>query len=46
MAYEDKIKNKGPMPGIMTGLGEIKSEYALILPCDSPYVSENYIKTM
>ena len=43
---EDKIKNKGPMPGIMTGLGEIKSEYALILPCDSPYVSENYIKTI
>ena len=30
----------------MTGLGEIKSEYALILPCDSPYVSENYIKTI
>ena len=43
---EDKIKNKGPMPGIMTGLEQIKSDYALILPCDSPYVSENYIKTI
>ncbi len=43
---EDKIKNKGPMPGIMTGLGEIKSDYALILPCDSPYVSQNYIETI
>ena len=43
---EDKIKGKGPMPGIMTGLGEIKSDYALILPCDSPYVSANYINTI
>ena len=33
---EDKIKNKGPMPGIMTGLSNINSDYALILPCDSP----------
>ena len=43
---EDKIKNKGPMPGIMTGLSKIRSDYALILPCDSPYVSEKYIKSI
>ena len=43
---EDKIKNKGPMPGIMTGLSYISSDYALILPCDSPYVSKNYINTI
>ena len=43
---EDMIKNKGPMPGIMTGLSEIKSDYALVLPCDSPYVSEKYINTI
>ena len=43
---EDKIKNKGPMPGIMTGLAEIAGDYALILPCDSPYVSEKYINTI
>ena len=43
---EDKIKNKGPMPGIMTGLGNIKSNYALVLPCDSPYVSKEYVKTI
>ena len=43
---EDKIKNKGPMPGIMTGLGEINSDYALVLPCDSPYVSKKYIDTI
>ena len=43
---EDEIKNKGPMPGIMTGLRKINSEYALILPCDSPYVSVNYINAI
>ncbi|MCQ2970928.1 molybdenum cofactor guanylyltransferase [Methanobrevibacter gottschalkii] len=43
---KDKIKSKGPLSGIMTGLGEIKSDYALILPCDSPYVSEDYIQTI
>ncbi len=43
---EDKIKNKGPLPGIMTGLEQIKSDYALILPCDSPYITEKYINTI
>ncbi len=43
---EDEIKNKGPLPGIMTGLSHISSDYALILPCDSPYVSKNYINTI
>ena len=43
---EDKIKNKGPLPGIMTGLSQISSNYALILPCDSPYVSSTYINTI
>ena len=43
---EDEIKNKGPMPGIMTGLSHISGKYALILPCDSPYVSKNYITTI
>ncbi len=43
---EDKIKNKGPMPGIMTGLLKIRSDYALILPCDSPYVSEKYVQSI
>ena len=43
---EDEIKNKGPMPGIMTGLKKIKSEYALVLPCDSPYVSKKYVENI
>ena len=43
---EDEIKDKGPLPGIMTGLKHINGEYALILPCDSPYVSSQYIDTI
>ena len=43
---EDEIKNKGPLPGIMTGLKNIHSQYALVLPCDSPYVTKNYINTI
>ena len=43
---EDEIKDKGPMPGIMTGLSQINGNYALILPCDSPYVSKKYINTI
>ena len=43
---EDKIKNKGPLPGILTGLENITGNYSLVLPCDSPYVSKNYIETI
>ena len=44
--YEDEIKNKGPLSGMLTGLSHIKGENALILPCDSPYVTKNYINTI
>lgn len=40
---EDEIKNKGPLSGIYTGLKNIKSQYSLVLPCDSPYVSGEFI---
>ena len=43
---EDKIKNKGPLPGIMTGLSYISGDYALVLPCDSPYVTGKYINAI
>ena len=43
---EDKIKNKGPMPGIMTGLENIAGTYSLVLPCDSPYVTQKYLKAI
>lgn len=40
---EDIIKDKGPISGIMTGLKEISGDYALVLPCDSPFVSKNHV---
>ena len=30
----------------MTGLGKVNGDYALVLPCDSPYVSADYINTI
>ena len=43
---EDEIKEKGPISGIMTGLKNIKTDYALVLPCDSPFISEENIGEM
>ena len=43
---QDRIKNRGPMPGIMTGLEHVKGNYALVMPCDSPFISKNYINTI
>ena len=42
----DEIPNKGPLSGIMTGLNNTKTQYAQILPCDSPYITQNFIKNM
>ena len=43
---EDKIKNKGPSSGILTGLENISSEYAIVFPCDNPFVTKNTIQTL
>lgn len=40
---EDEIKNKGPLSGIETGLKNISSNYGLILPCDSPFISKTHV---
>ena len=43
---EDEVKGKGPISGIMTGLKNIKTDYALVLPCDSPFISGDNIDAM
>ena len=43
---EDKIKNKGPISGILTGLENISTDYAIIFPCDNPFVTKNTIQTL
>ena len=42
----DEVKNKGPMSGILTGLNNISSEYALVLPCDNPFIGKNTINKL
>lgn len=42
----DKYKDQGPLIGILTGLSAIKSDYAQILPCDSPFISQEFVLNM
>lgn len=42
----DETKDLGPLVGISTGLSQIKSEYAQILPCDSPFISKEFVLKM
>ncbi len=43
---EDKIKNKGPISGILTGLDNITTDYAIVFPCDNPFISKNTIQSL
>lgn len=40
----DLEKDQGPLFGLLTGLSHIKAGGALVLPCDSPFVSGYFIK--
>ncbi|MEN6574081.1 molybdenum cofactor guanylyltransferase [Methanobacterium aggregans] len=42
----DMKMDEGPLVGILTGLTHIKSDKALVLPCDSPYISRTFILRM
>ena len=42
----DETKDQGPLVGILTGLSHISSEYAQILPCDSPFISKSFVLKM
>ncbi len=42
----DSIPEKGPLIGIYTGLRLLSSDKALILPCDSPFISKEFIKNI
>ena len=43
---EDEIPNLGPLGGIYSCLKRIKSESAIILPCDLPLISIQTIETL
>jgi len=38
--------DQGPLLGLYTGLSQIKSEGALVLPCDSPFISPYFVNKM
>ncbi|CDG65025.1 MAG: molybdenum cofactor guanylyltransferase [Methanobacterium sp.] len=42
----DVEKDQGPLLGLCTGLTYIKSEGALTLPCDSPFISSSFVNKM
>ena len=41
--YPDLVRDKGPLGGIFTALSHSKSDYCLILSCDSPFLSKRII---
>ena len=44
--YRDLITNKGPIAGIYTGLLNSASEVNIIVSCDSPFVSIDFLKNL
>jgi molybdopterin-guanine dinucleotide biosynthesis protein A len=41
---KDKMEGKGPLVGIVTGMEELTSKYALVLPCDSPFIKRKVLE--
>lgn len=42
----DILKDQGPLAGILTGFQHITSDRALVIPCDSPFISEVFVNRM
>jgi molybdenum cofactor guanylyltransferase len=40
----DEYKNIGPIAGIQSALKNVKTDYFIVLPCDSPMVKPEFIK--
>ncbi len=39
----DIVKGMGPLAGILTGMQNMRSEYAVVLPCDSPFIKRKVL---
>lgn len=46
MVIKDKIKGKGPLGGVHSGLVEAQSKFVYFIACDMPNVNIDYIKYM
>jgi molybdopterin-guanine dinucleotide biosynthesis protein A len=44
--FTDILNDKGPLAGILTGLENITSDKAMVVPCDSPFVSKDFVNKM
>lgn len=42
----DVVKDQGPLEGILTGLMNTLSNKSMVIPCDSPFISELFIMKM
>ena len=43
--YSDILDNyQGPLSGIFTALSKCKNRYVIILPCDGPFIKEDYFE--
>ena len=43
--YSDILDNyQGPLSGIFTALSKCKNKYVIILPCDGPFINEQYFE--
>lgn len=40
----DVVEGKGPLAGILTGMQNMHSEYAVVLPSDSPFIEKEALK--
>lgn len=43
---KDTVEGKGPLVGILTGMQKMRSEYTVILPCDSPFIKKEVIRCL
>ena len=41
---KDSEEGKGPLMGILTGMQKMHSEYAMVLPCDSPFIKKEVLE--
>jgi len=39
----DTVTGMGPLAGILTGMQNMRSEYAVVLPCDSPFIKREVL---
>jgi molybdenum cofactor guanylyltransferase len=44
--FTDILENEGPLAGILTGLEHINSDKAMVVPCDSPFISQYFVNKM